>query len=649
MKLTNQLTATISLSILATVILIIVGAGVSFYQVGEIYQQRQVDSIVRSVDNSGQLDAPQQQIMGNKLPALLEANSVLKLVILKGETPLYRYDTPQVLSESELSIEYQRSLIEHPELHIQLELRPPLYEVTHTLSSLFWLAGAVALVFIGTLFMLRWLRRQLRGAELLDLRGQYILQDKQNTLQHDPQQEWPSSVSQALDRLLLELEDASKERSRFDTFMRTNVFMDKKLGIGNRAFFDNRLEAMLSDPSSHAGALLIVKLQDVESINYYLGYDRGDEVLSAAAVYLNNFIQRIPGALQARYSGNTFALLLPNVVESEAQDIARQAMSVLRRLHWPDAVHDPAIYIGGVCFRYKESLVQIQEEAELALRSAALQGGEGYFMYYKGITEASMGKGTVRWRTLLTRLLERNLIQLDRQGIYTETNRAPIMYELLARIQDEQGKVLSAGYFIPMAEKCGLSKELDKALVVKTLGYLESDEHKIAMTLNISAANLLARDFYSWLLFELIQRPKSFLNRLVVELSEAQVSRHYQALKKPLRGLKALGCQLAVDQAGQNIVSTEYIQDYNLDYLKLHSSLVRDINAKPANQMAVRSLIGNCVDRATLVIAMGVETQEEWQCLAQQGVYAGQGYLFARPEPLAQLQGTTGSLQSAGV
>lgn len=637
MKLTNQLTATISLSILATVILIIVGAGVSFYQVGEIYQQRQVDSIVRSVDDSWQPDAFQQQIVGNQLSALLEANSVLKLVILKGNTPLYRYDIPQILSESELSLEYQRSLIEHPELQIHLELRPPLYEVTHTLNSLFWLAGAIALVFIGTLFMLRWLRRQLRGAELLDLRGQYILQNKQNTLQHDSQQEWPSSVSQALDRLLLELEDASKERSRFDTFMRANVFMDKKLGIGNRAFFDNRLEAMLSDPSSHAGALLLVKLQDVESINYYLGYERGDEVLSAAAVYLNNFIQRIPGALQARYSGNTFALLLPNVVENEAQDIARQVMSVLRRLHWPDAVHDPAIYIGGVCFRFKESLVQIQEEAELALRSAALQGGEGYFMYYKGVTEASMGKGTVRWRTLLTRLLERDLIQLDRQGIYTDTAQAPIMYELLARIKDEQGKVISAGYFIPMAEKCGLSKELDKALVMKTLGYLVADEHHIAMTLNVTAANLLERDFYNWLLFELIQHPKSLLHRLVLELSEAQVSRHYQALKKPLRGLKALGCQIAVDQAGQDIVSTEYIQDYDLNYLKLHSSLVRDINIKPANQMAVRSLIGNCVDRATLVIAMGVETQEEWQCLSQQGVYAGQGYLFARPERLAKL------------
>ncbi|MGO1246371.1 MAG: EAL domain-containing protein [Oceanisphaera sp.] len=637
MKLTNQLTATISLSILATVILMIVGAGVSFYQVGEIYQQRQVDSIVRSIDDSWQLGPVQPQIMHNKLAALLEANSVLKLVVLKGETPFYRYNTAQILSESELSIEYQRALIEHPEFHIQLELRPPLYEVTDTLSSLFWLAGAIALVFVGTLFILHWLRRQLRGIELLDWRGLHILHGKKNALQHDSQQEWPRSVSQALDTLLLELKDAKKERSRFDTFMRANVFMDKKLGIGNRAFFDNRLEAMLSDPTSHAGALLLVKLQDVESINYYLSYERGDEVLSAAAVYLSNFIQRIPGALQARYSGNTFALLLPNAVENEAQDTARQAMSVLRRLHWPDAVHDPAIYIGGVCFRYKESLVQIQEEAELALRSAALQGGDGYFMYYKGVTEASMGKGTVRWRTLLTRLLEQDLIQLDRQGIYTDAAQPPLMYELLARIQDEQGKVLSAGYFIPMAEKCGLSKELDKALVLKTLSYLVSDEQNIATTLNVSAANLLERDFYNWLLFELIQHPKSLLNRLVIELSEAQVSRRCQALRKPLRGLKALGCQLGVDQAGQDIVSTEYIQNYHLDYLKLHSSLVRDINTKPANQMAVRSLIGNCVDRATLVIAMGVETEAEWQCLSQQGVYAGQGYFFARPERLAQL------------
>ncbi|MGB5854114.1 MAG: EAL domain-containing protein [Oceanisphaera sp.] len=649
MRLTNQLAATISLFMLATVILMLVGAGVSFYQVGAVYQNRQVDGLVRLVDDIWQQGSDKQALIDSRVPALLDSSSILDLVVLQEESILYHYHTSQVLSENELSLEYLRPLSSHPGLQVRLVLRPPFYEASNSLPSFFWLAGAISLVFLGTFFILGWLRRQLHGAELLELRGHYILQNKLSMQPHNPADEWPPLASRAFDKLQLELKELGKERSRFDTFMRANVFIDKKIGIGNRVFFDNRLEAVLSDPSSHSGALLLVELQDLEKINHYVSYKRGDELLSAASVYLGHFIQRSPGALQARYNGNTFALLLPNLVESEAQEVARQVMKVLRRLHWPDDVKDPAIYIGGVCFRYGEQITQVQEEAELALRSAALQGGDGYFMYYKGVTEESMGKGTVRWRTLLTRLLERDLIQLDRQGIYTETDQPPIMYELLARIQDEQGRELSAGHFLPMAAKCGLLKELDKTLIQRTLMMLQADEQNNILSLNISAASLLHRDFYRWLLFELIQYPKSLLNRFVIELSEAQVSRHFQELRKPLRGLKALGCLLSVDHAGQDIVSTQYIKEYKLDYLKLHSSLVRDVNSKPTNQMAVRSLMGNCVGSPTRVIAIGVETLAEWHCLSQQGINAGQGYFFARPERLTQPQRPARPLKAAGV
>lgn len=649
MRFTNQLTATISLCILAAVMMVLVGAGISFYQMGAVYQQRQVDSVVRLVNESWKTDTEQQEIIDKWLPAFLDVNDIIELVVLQEDRPLYRFDAPQSLSANELSLEYQRSLSAYPQLNLQLVLRPPFYQLDHSMAALSGVTGAILLVFLGTLFILRWFRRQLRGAELLDLRGQFILQGKLKLLQHDPTEEWPHFASQALDKLLLDLKDAGKERSRFDTYMRANVFVDKKTGIGNRVFFDNRLEAALNDSASHSGALLLVELQDLEQINYHLGYERGDEILSSASIYLSHFIRRFPGALQARYNGNTFALLFPNQVESEALEAARQVMKLLRRLHWPDDVSNPALYIGGVCFRYEEQLQQVQEEAELALRSAALQGGDGYFMYYKGVTEENMGKGTVRWRTLLSRLLEQDLIMLDRQGVFTDVKKPPIKYELLARIHDEQGRELSAGHFLPMAEKCGLLKELDKALVVRALALLQQDDQGTTLSLNVSADSLLNGEFHSWLVFELIQRPKSLLNHLVIELSEAQVSRHFQALSKPLRALKALGCRLAVDHAGQDVVSAQYIKDYELDYLKLHSSLVRDINSKPTNQMAVRSLIGNCVGTSTQVIAMGVENAAEWHCLSQLGIHAGQGYFFACPERLAQPLRATGSLHAAGM
>lgn len=81
-----------------------------------------------------------------------------------------------------------------------------------------------------------WVRRQLRGVELLAVRGRSLLQGQSHKVVHDVREEWPEPVSQALTLLQSEVEDAKKERSRFDTFIRRNVFIDKELEIGNRIF-----------------------------------------------------------------------------------------------------------------------------------------------------------------------------------------------------------------------------------------------------------------------------------------------------------------------------------------------------------------------------------------------------------------------------
>ncbi|MEH6454038.1 MAG: EAL domain-containing protein, partial [Psychromonas sp.] len=68
---------------------------------------------------------------------------------------------------------------------------------------------------------------------------------------------------------------------------------------------------------------------------------------------------------------------------------------------------------------------------------------------------------------------------------------------------------------------------------------------------------------------------------------------------------------------------------FNVDYMKLHTGLVRDINIRKTNQVALQSLTASCINRKTEIIAVGVENSEEWKCLIKLGVYAGQGDFFA--------------------
>ncbi|MFM4961523.1 EAL domain-containing protein, partial [Aeromonas caviae] len=342
------------------------------------------------------------------------------------------------------------------------------------------------------------------------------------------------------------------------------------------------------------------------------------------------------GALQARYAGQVFAVLLPNMSESEMVDGASQLLKSLQRLHWPEAVNaDTAVYLGAVCYQAQDSLLKVQEEAELALKSARLQGHSGWFLFEKSLNEEASSKGTVRWRTLISRRIEEQGIDFYVQPVQQERDQVVLQQELLIRLHDEQGRELQAGVFMPMAEKAGLLLPLDRLVVARALRLLrQRPASSCPISLSLCAQNLLTREFQRELFFELFQLPRSTNEGLILQLSESQVTRHYEALKRPLRAMRMLGCRLAIDHAGQDVVSTQYIKEFEIHFLKLHPSLVREIHLRQVNQMAVRSLVGGCANTQARVIAVGVESGDEWKMLRHLGVHAGQGPWFADPEPL---------------
>ena len=385
-----------------------------------------------------------------------------------------------------------------------------------------------------------------------------------------------------------------------------------------------------------SGGVLLIDLACLEELEADQFELLGHDLMMEASATIGAFVRKHNGALQARYAGQVFAVLLPNMSESEMVDSASQLLKSLQRLHWPQEVNpETAVYLGAVCYQAEDSLLKVQEEAELALKSARLQGHNGWFLYEKQLDEEQSSKGTVRWRTLISRRLEEHGIEFYTQPIQQDRGQVVLQQELLTYLHDEQGRALQAGIFMPMAEKVGLLLQLDRLVAEQTLALLrQRSEQSCPISLTLSAQSLLNREFQRWLFFALFQLPRSTNERLILQLSESQVTRHFEALKRPLRSLRMLGCQLAIDHAGQDVVSTQYIKEFEINFLKLHPSLVREIHARQVNQMAVRSLVGGCANTRTRVLAVGVESGDEWKMLRHLGVHAGQGPWFAEPQRL---------------
>lgn len=635
MKLTTQLVSFITLCVISAMAVVMLGGVFSFRQMGMELQQNRVDSLVEIIDKQlGVTD--DQQALARWLPSLLRASHVVELEIRQDSQRVYWFRDVQQQTDESLLIPYSKAIPNQVGMQAEFKLDRPFKEFEYSMQAMFGISLGVFIVVFGLWYSIRWLRQQLRGAELLAERAQLILDGKLTKLAHDPADEWPLSASQALTHLLAELADARKERSRFDNFIRSNAFVDKTTGIGNRLFFDNRLENAIMEASVISGGVLLIELAGLEELDPELNGRPSQDLLMEASASIGTFVRKHSGALQARYAGQVFAVLLPNMSESEMVDGASQLLKSLQRLHWPESVNlDTAVYLGAVCYQAEDSLLKVQEEAELALKSARLQGHSGWFLYEKSLDEEASNKGTVRWRTLINRRIEEQGISFYLQSVQQERDQVVLQQELLIRLHDEQGRELQAGVFMPMAEKAGLLLPLDRLVITQTLRLLrQRPESSCPVSLSLSAQNLLNREFQRELFFELFQLPRSINEGLILQLSESQVTRHYEALKRPLRALRMLGCRLAIDHAGQDVVSTQYIKEFEIHFLKLHPSLVREIHLRQVNQMAVRSLVGGCANTQARVIAVGVESGDEWKMLRHLGVHAGQGPWFAEPERL---------------
>lgn len=290
---------------------------------------------------------------------------------------------------------------------------------------------------------------------------------------------------------------------------------------------------------------------------------------------------------------------------------------------------DDMIHIGICAWRSAQDTEQVMEHAESATRNAGLQGGNSWAIYDDSLPEK--GRGNVRWRTLIEQMLSRGGPRLYQKPAVTREGRVHHR-ELMCRIFDGNEEVSSAEY-MPMVLQFGLSEEYDRLLISRLIPLLRYwPEENLAI--QVTVESLIRPRFQRWLRDTLMQCEKSQRRHIIIELAEADVGQHISRLQPVIRLVNALGVRVAVNQAGLTLVSTSWIKELNVELLKLHPGLVRNIEKRTENQLLVQSLVEACSGTSTQVYATGVRSRSEWQTLIQRGVTGGQGDFFASSQPL---------------
>ena len=632
MRLTNRLVAFVTLIVICAIFVIFIGGAVSFRKLGQDYLTHYLDGVVGVIDQ--ELADPQgSQAISRWLPKLLKASNVVELEVGSTAGVVYSFQGLQPLTDRSILHESRYDLEHNPGFTVTMKSIPPYTEFTYSIGAMSSISLAIAIIILGLVWGMDWLRRQLHGSELLEHRGRLILAGRVEDNEVGDEREWPATASLALDKMIAELKDARQERSRFDTFIRTHTFLDQLTGAANRVLFDSRLQSMLQDQETH-GAVILIRITDWEELLAEKGKAEADELIQDVGGILSNLIQRYPDTVLSRYFDAEFAILLSQQPAKEVKQFSHAMMNALERLSPPAPLEpDNWCHIGVTYCASGERRGRIMDEADMALRSAQLQGTNSWYAFKKD-QQFEDARGSVRWRTLLDAIFSSGGPVLYQQPVQL-VDGSPLHRELLSRIRDENGMLIKASRFLTAVEQVGFNARMDQCVVTKALHMLKSEPITESISVNLSVEALLEKNFVKWLRDELLQTPRTVLNRLSFEIPEGGLVKHLDAMRPVTRMLVGLGCKLVVDQAGRTIVSTHYIKDIRADYIKLHRSLVREINLRQENQLFVRSMLGACADSDVQVIAVGVENANEWQVLKQLGVNGGQGRYFS-PEISAE-------------
>ncbi|MFD2178863.1 RNase E specificity factor CsrD [Veronia pacifica] len=627
MKLTNRLVAFVTLMLTAAIFVLFIGGSVSFRKLGNDFISHYLSQVVYEIDRA--IAEPSENDSLNLwLPKLLKASDVVELEILSDTGMLYRYQQVQHVGDQYDLLENRYTLPSNPGFYVNVKSVAPYAEFAYSIGGMLSLTMSVLVIVLALAWGIRWLRLQLEGAELLEERGKLILAGRTDEVARSDEREWPVTASVALDRLISRLKDARQERSRFDTFLRSNTFLDQLTGMANRVMFDNRLHALVQEQGSH-GAVMMIKVNDLEELVLQTDRKVADEWIKEVGVVLSNAIQRYPDAILARYFDAKFTILLVQQSEKETELFAGQLMRALERLDPPQGLDNSNwCHLGAVMFTFGESRGRLMDEVEEAVRSAELQEVNSWSLFRKSVATPET-RGSVRWRTLLNNVFEKDELELYTQVV--KNREGELLYtEVLARINDEQGRLLKASRFIRGVELVGMTVRLDCTVVSKVIARLQKGQIITPVSINLSVYSLKNRHFQIWLRNELMQMTAERRGRILFEVAEGPLVTNFDAVFPTLRLLSGLGCRLVVDQAGRTVVSTHYVKDIQPEFVKLHRSLVRDIHQRPENQLYIRSMLGTCEPTSTGVVAVGVETRQEWKLLLTLGVYGGQGRLLGQ-------------------
>lgn len=418
--------------------------------------------------------------------------------------------------------------------------------------------------------------------------------------------------------------------------LRYMAYYDMLTGLYNRNYFVSVLSEWIRDAkdSGEIVAVMCVDIDNFKKINDGLGMVAGDELIQSFGLFLKEFMDE--KTIVAHVTDDTYYIAVKNPVGSHSMDKIFQ--EIVRRIDAPFYLMDGHEVFISVCAGVAEFPEAASGSLELINCSEivmfrAKEHGPNSMKYF----EAPIFQDFIDNMNMENKLKEAvnmNRFVLYYQPQYDSKTGKLRGVEALIRWQDESGKMINPGVFIPIAEKSGMIVPIGAWVleegIRKYAAWRENYNCNMVLSLNISSIQYKRPDFVSNLL-EILEKYKVNPKDIELEITESILIDDFEQVVAKLHTLKEYGIKISLDDFGTGYSSLSYLKGLPIDTLKIDKSFIDTVIQDESTQVITESIISMVKKLGFETVAEGVETEEQYEYLKKIDCDNIQGFLLGKP------------------
>jgi len=370
--------------------------------------------------------------------------------------------------------------------------------------------------------------------------------------------------------------------------------------------------------------ILLVNIDNFETLNLTYGYEKGDLILQKVSEFLQT--HKLDKATLYSIEGDEFVFLFMDESVEKIIEYAYILKELIAQYVISINNNDVKLTLTTVVADGKENLLH---KAHIALKESRKKGKNRIDIYKEGLPIEILQARIAEYMPFIKESLIKNHVVPYFQPIVNNKSMKIEKYECLARIVDNQGRVYTPDVFIDIAQLTGMLPDITKIMIDKSFAAFK--ENDFNFSINITE-NDLNDGYLEYYLAEKLYEYNIDASRVVLEVLEGISANGAQQSLDQIQKFKEKGFCIAIDDFGAQNSNFERVNSMSVDFIKIDGSFIKNMDTNENNYKIVKTITDFSKSIGAKIIAEFVCSQAIFDHVLDLGIEYSQGYHFAQPQ-----------------